>query len=137
MSAIAKKEDNFEQDNRIAQSGGKPVVTNHTVDVTTLPPEVRESMIDYDNMMLEQLVLKVLPPSGALCRLDKIVLDLWLKFQAKHDRMKVIARLRSLCKQGLVDQKKHIRSTYALTEAGMSLLADFETQKQQEATPGE
>lgn len=78
-----------------------------------VPESVRAQLTGYDDMIADERLLAVLG-SYQQFTLDKIILALWHRFQHTEDRQKVIARLRLLCKRGLVDKVQGCRSVYVL-----------------------
>jgi hypothetical protein len=120
---IAKPIDDFAEKNRIAQleaikpTDPKPEVIA-PIDVSSLPQEVRDSLIGVDNMEVDHLLLTILSAPGAFYTVDRIILDAWLKHEKKILRPKIQQRLRALVHQGFVHKQARARGIFTLTSLG-------------------
>lgn len=86
--------------------------------ILSLPDDVKKNMIGYEDMELDQYILRALNSYADYITVDKLVLTLWFQFTRKADRMKLIKRLRILQKENKVAKASLRRGLYQITENG-------------------
>lgn len=130
MNATVTQLDAFAEKNKIAQTAQVPKApTVSTVDVNTLPDDVKKNLTGIDTMEMDQLILMVLNTPGSLYTADKIILSLWLNHQKSYGRTKVLSRLRALAAYGYVTKQPKTRGIYTLSTAGIEVLNGHETRQ--------
>lgn len=105
FSAIAKSMDEF-----VGASVPKSILD--------IPDDVKKNIVGYDDMELEQLLLKCLASYAHPINVDRIILTLWVNHKRQADRTKVMALLRVMAAGALIEKLPGARGTYSITEAG-------------------
>jgi hypothetical protein len=89
-------------------------VASQPQSILDLPEDVKKNIVGYEDMELDEMLLKILAIHTAATSADRIIMLLYTTYQKQPKREKVLARLRGLEKAGSVKKVEGVRSMYSL-----------------------
>lgn len=135
MLAHKNTENNFEENNEIATaesvidpqyvpflSTGSSAGAYEAEGILDIPDDVKKSLIGYENMEMDSILLEIVGSFSSSVSVDKIILALWHRHKKKIERMKLIRRLRMMAADGIIEKVDGTRGNYIITQAGMQFL---------------
>lgn len=106
--------------NFLNQTLQQDAASNHPESILGLPDDVKKNIVGYEDMELDELLLRIIGSFSAALPTDRIILYLYTTYQKAPPRAKVLARLRLLCASGVIFKKEGIRGTYSAAAALVS-----------------
>lgn len=100
----------------------KPKKKQSAESILELPDDIKKNLVGFEDMEMEQLLLKSLAHYPHPINVDRVILTLWFNHEKKADRHSVMRRLRLMTVSGLVQKYEGVRGTYAITDQGKALL---------------
>lgn len=80
--------------------------------ILDLPDEVKKNIVGYEDMELDEMLLRLLGGSQGAITCDRLIQLLWVKFKRNPSRTKVMARLRFLSAANSIEKMEGCRSMY-------------------------
>lgn len=99
--------------------------TNTTTGQGDIPQQVKDEMIAFENVEIEQMILDVLMQRAGYANTDTIIFMLWDKKRKKVERTRLQRRLKSLCDQLLLEKQPKPRGFWKLTATGMRIAQEM------------